>query len=248
MSANRFEGRVAIVTGGAAGIGLATACRLGAEGACVLIADRDADHAAGAADQVIAAGAPAALGKACDVGCEADAQAAVAQALAQWGRLDVIVNNAGQMLFKPLAEHTEADMLQVLRVDLLGAFFFVREAFRRELHGASIVNVSSIHAEKTTPLVTAYAAAKAALLSLTRSASIEGKPLGIRVNAVLPGAIDTPMLRGNPNIRSGLEPLDERFVGRPEQVAAAIAWLASDDSSFVQGALLRVDGGRLDRL
>jgi NAD(P)-dependent dehydrogenase (short-subunit alcohol dehydrogenase family) len=133
-------------------------------------------------------------------------------------------------------------------VDLLGAFFFTRQAFLHMPQGGAIVNVSSVHAVETTPLVAAYAAAKAALLSLTRSAAIEGKPKGIRVNAVLPGAVETPMLRENPNIRSGAEQLDPTAVGRPEDIAAAIAYLASDDAAFVQGASLRADGGRLARL
>jgi NAD(P)-dependent dehydrogenase (short-subunit alcohol dehydrogenase family) len=96
--------------------------------------------------------------------------------------------------------------------------------------------------------VSAYAAAKAAVVSLTRSASIEGKSKGIRVNAILPGAVDTPMLWENPNIKSGLEQINTADVGTPEDIAAAIAWLASDDAAFVQGAALRVDGGRLSRL
>jgi NAD(P)-dependent dehydrogenase (short-subunit alcohol dehydrogenase family) len=114
--------------------------------------------------------------------------------------------------------------------------------------GGAIVNVSSIHAEETTPLVASYAAAKAALLSLTRSAALEGKPKGIRVNAILPGAVDTPMLWHNPNVESGAEKVDPAFVGKPGDVAATIAYLASDDAAFVQGAMVRVDGGRLDRL
>src|SRR4051794_14764115 len=114
--------------------------------------------------------------------------------------------------------------------------------------GGAIVNVSSIHAEETEPLVAPYAAAKTALLSLTRSAALEGKPKGIRVNAVLPGAIDTPMLWDNPNVRSGAEVIDKTRVGSPDDVAAAIAFLAGDDAGFVDGAGLRVDGGRLVRL
>jgi NAD(P)-dependent dehydrogenase (short-subunit alcohol dehydrogenase family) len=245
---NRFDGQVAIVTGAASGIGLATAVQLGREGACVVLADLDEARAQQAAAQVRGAGAPQALGVACDVGQEAPVTACVQRALKAFGRLDVVVNNAGRMIFKPLEEHTADDMLDVFRVDLLGAFFFTKQAFLHMKEGGAIVNVSSIHAEQTTPLVTAYAAAKAALLSLTRSAAIEGKAKGIRVNAVLPGAVETPMLRQNPNIRSGLETLDEADVGRPEDIAQAIAFLASPGAAFVQGALLRVDGGRLDRL
>src|SRR4051794_10521318 len=129
MDAARFAGKVALVTGAASGIGLATAQRLRREGARVVIADIHADAAARAGDAGRAAGAPDAASMACDVSKEADAVAAVALALQRFGRLDVLVNNAGKMIFKPLAEHSEADLLDVLRVDLLGAFFFTREAF-----------------------------------------------------------------------------------------------------------------------
>jgi NAD(P)-dependent dehydrogenase (short-subunit alcohol dehydrogenase family) len=115
-------------------------------------------------------------------------------------------------------------------------------------NGGSIVNVSSIHAEETEPLVAPYAAAKAALLSLTRSASLEGKAKGIRVNAILPGAVDTPMLWDNPNVKSGQEKIEQHDVGKPEDIAAVVVFLASDDAEFVPGAQLRIDGGRLDHL
>jgi NAD(P)-dependent dehydrogenase (short-subunit alcohol dehydrogenase family) len=101
---------------------------------------------------------------------------------------------------------------------------------------------------ETEPLIAPYAAAKTALLSLTRSASLEAQPLGLRVNAVLPGAVDTPMLWNNPNVRSGEEKILSGDVGRPEDLAAAIAFLASDEARFIQGASLVVDGGRLGRL
>jgi NAD(P)-dependent dehydrogenase (short-subunit alcohol dehydrogenase family) len=152
------------------------------------------------------------------------------------------------MMFKPISELTGQDWNRVLGVDLLGAFFFIKHAFRVMQHGGAIVNVASIHAVATEPLVAPYAAAKTALLSLTRSASLEGKPKGIRVNAVLPGAIDTPMLWSNPNVKSGVEKIDPSDVGKPEDVAAAIAFLASNEAPFIQGASLRVDGSRLDLL
>jgi NAD(P)-dependent dehydrogenase (short-subunit alcohol dehydrogenase family) len=184
----------------------------------------------------------------CDVSKNADVERTVDLAIARFGRLDVIVNNAGLMLFKPIEEQTEDDWRKVLSVDLLGAFFFIRQAFLKMKAGGSIVNVSSIHAVETEPMIAPYAAAKTALLSLTRSAAIEGKPKGIRVNAVLPGAIDTPMLWNNPNVKSGVEKIDPRDVGKAEDIAAAIAFLASSDAAFIQGASLRVDGGRLTRL
>ena len=244
----RFTDKVAIVTGAASGIGLAAAKRLGSEGARVVIADLDEDKARDAAAAVTQAGAPEALPSRCDVSKEEQVQATAQLTLQNFGRLDIVVNNAGLMIFKPLEDHTENDWLQVLHVDLLGAFFFTKQAFLTMKPGGAIVNVSSIHAIETTPLVASYAAAKAALLSLTRSAALEGKAKGIRVNAVLPGAIDTPMLWENPNVKSGLETINPAEVGKPEDVAAIIAYLASDDAAFVQGAMVRADGGRLSRL
>lgn len=244
----RFKERVAIVTGAASGIGLATAKRLGSEGARIALADINAGKAEGAAQDVREAGAPDAWASVCDVSDEQQVEASVDGALGRWGRLDVVVNNAGLMVFKPLEEHTREDWLRVLHVDLLGAFYFTKQAFLKMRKGGAVVNVSSVHAVETTPLVASYAAAKAALVSLTHSAAIEGKEKGIRVNAILPGAVDTPMLWENPNIRSGLETINMEDVGKPEDIAATIAYLASDDAMFVQGAAVRVDGGRLSRL
>src|SRR6185369_14822745 len=152
------------------------------------------------------------------------------------------------MAFKPLEQQTRDDWIRVLSVDLVGAFSFTKQAFLHMKPGGAIVNVSSIHAVETTPLVVSYAAAKSAIVSLTRSAALEGKEKGIRVNAVLPGAVDTPMLWENPNVKSGLETIQTSDVGKPEDIADAILFLASDAAGFVQGSTLRVDGGRLSRL
>jgi NAD(P)-dependent dehydrogenase (short-subunit alcohol dehydrogenase family) len=244
----RFEHKVAIVTGAAGGIGFAIAVRLHAEGASVVIADLNA-AAAEAAAAKLTAGGGAALGIACDVGSEEQVEAAVRTTLEQFGRIDVIVNNAGLMTFKTLAEFTGDDWLKVLRVDLLGAAYFTRQGF---LHfgekGGAIVNISSVHAVETSANAAPYAAAKAGLLSLTRTTSIEGRDVGIRANAVLPGAIDTPMLWENPNVKSGAEIIDKRDVGTPEDIAAAVAFLASEDARFITGTTLAVDGGRLAKL
>jgi NAD(P)-dependent dehydrogenase (short-subunit alcohol dehydrogenase family) len=244
-----LSNKVAIITGGASGIGLSTAQELASRGAAVVLADRNDDglHAAEATIQRVVPGARVAT-HTCDVSNENDVQATVQSAVAKLGSLDVVVNCAGVMIFKPIEEHTEADWVRVLHVDLLGAFFFIKEAFRAMRNGGAIVNVSSVHAVETTPLVAAYAAAKAAILSLTRSASIEGKRKNIRVNAVLPGAIDTPMLWNNPNVKSGLEAINKSDVGKPIDVAAVIAFLASPEAEFVQGASLLIDGGRLSHL
>jgi len=244
----RFDNRVAIVTGGASGIGLAAARRFIDGGASVVLADISERHLAAAVEELRGKGPGEVLSIRCDVSLENDVEDAVALACDRLGRLDVVVNSAGLMMFTPIERTTAGEWQRVLGVDLMGAVFFTKHAFRRMQGGGAIVNVSSIHAIQTSPLAASYAAAKAALLSFTRTAAIEGGPKGIRVNAVLPGAIDTPMLWENPNIKSGAETLDPADVGKAEDVAAAIAFLASDDARFMQGASVLVDGGRLSKL
>ena len=244
----RLQDRVAIVTGGSSGIGYATAARLLDEGARVAICGLNEDKARASAQKLGAAAGTEVLGFGCDVGDEAQVIRLVEATMGRFGRLDIVVNNAGMMVFKPLEELTDQDWRRVLDVDLLGAVHFTKQAFLRMKPGGAIVNVASVHAVMTSPLVAPYAAAKAAMLSLTRSAGIEGRDKGIRANVILPGAIDTPMLWDNPNIKSGAEKLDPKDVGRPQDVAAAVAFLASDDAAFITGTALRVDGGRLDRL
>lgn len=237
----RFEGRVALVTGAAGGIGRAIAQRLRGEGALLVLVDQQVQD-------LPPADAAQCLAVMCDVSREEQVAAAVASGLERWGRLDVIVNNAGLMTFKPLEQLGAQDWNRILGVDLLGAFFFIKQAFLHMKPGGVIVNVASIHADRTTPMVAPYAAAKAAMLSLTRSAALEGRPRGLRCNAILPGAVDTPMLRDNPEVKAGVERIDPGELLHPSDIAAAVAFLASDDAAFVQGAGLIVDGGRLGQL
>jgi NAD(P)-dependent dehydrogenase (short-subunit alcohol dehydrogenase family) len=244
----RFEGKVAIVTGAGSGIGLATAMKLGREGANVVLVGLDQARLDAAAKQVREAGAPEATGRVCDVSVEAQVETAVKDTVERLGRLDVIVNNAGLMSFKPLEQFTGDDWNKVLGVDLLGAFFFTKQAFLHMDAGGAIVNVASIHAIRTTPMVAPYAAAKAALLSLTRTAAMEGREKRIRSNVVLPGAVDTKMLRENPEVKAGVEHIDPEELGKPEEIADAIVYLASDEATFVNGTELIVDGGRLAEL
>jgi NAD(P)-dependent dehydrogenase (short-subunit alcohol dehydrogenase family) len=242
----KFSNKTMIVTGGAGGIGLAIGKRFLDDGANVVLADIHPESLREAADSLKQPGRI--LRSVCDVSKEEEVKATFEQAIAKFNSVDIVVNNAGLMIFKKLEEHTTEDWQRILNVDLLGAFYFIKYSFLNMRSGGSIINISSIHALETTPMVATYAAAKAALLSLTRSAAIEGKEKGIRVNAILPGAIDTPMLWENPNIKAGLEQVSKDSVGKPEDIASVVAFLSSSDAEFVQGAFVEVDGGRLNRL
>ena len=239
--------RSVIVTGGLGGIGLAVAHGFAAEHANILLVDAREDDR-GACDALVRAGAARALAVTCDVAEEEAVHGAVARARDAFKGLDVLVNVAGMMIYKPIATLTAADWARVLGLNLVGAALFTGEAFRHMRPGGCIINVASVHARRTSPLVAPSAASKAALVSLTRSAAIEGKALGIRVNAILPGAIDTPMLHASPNIRSGAEVLDPADVGTPVDIAALAVFLASDGALFITGEDIVADGGRMGKL
>ncbi|MGZ4973907.1 MAG: SDR family NAD(P)-dependent oxidoreductase, partial [Limisphaerales bacterium] len=155
----RFQDRVAIITGADSGIGLATAKRVGSEGAKIVLVARNPEKLQAAEKEVRAVGAADVWAAQCDVSKEAEVQNTVEQTLRRWNRLDVVVNNAGLMVFKTIEQHTEEDWLKILHVDLLGAFFFTKQAFLHMKSGGAIVNVSSIHAIETEPQVVSYAAA-----------------------------------------------------------------------------------------
>ena len=242
-----LDGRVALVTGGARGIGAATARRLHADGARVAVLDLDGGAAAAAADQM------AGLGLACDVTDAAAVNAAVDKVAAELGRLDILVNNAGVTRDNLLFKMTEDDWDTVLSVHLKGAFLASRAAQKHMVaarHGR-IINLSSTSALGNRGQAN-YSAAKMGLQGFTRTLAVELGPFGITVNAVAPGFIVTEMTDATA-VRLGLTPaqLQEasaaavpvRRVGFPDDIANAIAFFASDAASFVTGQTLYVDGG-----
>ncbi len=243
-----FQNKTVLITGAAGGIGLATAHKFASEGAQLVLIDLSEEGLSKAENQIRQTAVTDTLSISTDVSSESEVAASVEKAMKTFGKIDVIVNNAGRMLFKPIEEQTTTDWDNILKVDLYGAFFYIKYGFLNMKPGSSIINVSSIHALETEPMVAPYAAAKAALLSLTRSAALEGKPKGIRVNAILPGAIDTPMLWNNPNVKAGIEVINKEDVGKPEDIANTILYLSSENASFIQGASVKVDGGRSARL
>ena len=242
----RFTDKVCLVTGGGSGIGRAAAQRLAAEGGRVVIADIDEAGGRETVGMIESAGGDALFVRA-DVGDGADVRAAVEQAVAWHGRLDVVVNDAGMMAFQPVIDLPEEDWDRVLRVNLRAVFLFSKHALPHLKKGGAIVNVSSVHAHETTANVSAYAASKGGMEAFTRALSRECAGLRVRANCVAPGAVDTPLLWSNPNVKSGAEQV-EGAVGKPEDIAAAIAFLAADEARFITGTTLVVDGGRLDIL
>ncbi len=242
----RFGGKVCLVTGGGSGIGRATCLRLAYEGGRVLVVDRQEETGNGTATRICESGGDAEFFRA-DVSQSVQVQAAVAAAVSHWGRLDVLVNNAATMSFDPLLDLPEDEWDRVLGTNLRSVFLFCKYGVPHMPPGGAIVNVSSVHAHATTKGVVPYAASKGGIESLTRGFSEEMLERRIRVNCVAPGAVDTPMLWNNPNIKSGVETIDGA-VGWPGNIASAIAFLASDDASFVTGTTLIVDGGRLESL
>lgn len=246
-----LTGKTAIVTGAANGIGLAIAGHLAEAGANVVVSDVDEAAAKAAADQI-----PGSTAVACDVRDEEQVQALVDAAVSAYGALHVMVPNAGVAGVAPILEMDLAAWRAVTSVNLDGVFLSIRYAAPAIIAsgGGSIVTIASVTATAGTPLVSSYAAAKAAVVNLTRTAAIELRDHGVRVNAVLPGFVETSLvtssvgsfeqLLGLPE--GGFAALIEQKQGRfgtVDEVARAVTFLASDDSSFCNGAGLVLDGG-----
>jgi NAD(P)-dependent dehydrogenase (short-subunit alcohol dehydrogenase family) len=239
----RFEGRVALITGGASGIGKATAQRIAAEGGAVVIADVQDEAGAAAVAEIEGAGGAAAFVH-LDVTDEHGWADAVAETLDRFGGLDVLVNNAGIGDTEPLEVTTVDTWDKVVAVTQTSVFLGMKaaaDALKRSGHGA-VVNVSSMYGIVGSGVSPAYHAAKGAVRLLTKTTALGWAPEGVRVNSVHPGYIDTPILGDTDrDALVGATPMGR--LGQPEEMAAAIAFLASDDASFVTGAELVADGG-----
>ena len=243
-----LEGRVALVTGAARGIGAATAVTLARAGARVALVDRDAEGIETTADAVGRAGSDA-LAIPADVTDAAAIERAVDTVVAEWRKLDVLVNNAGIVRDATLGKVSDEDWAATLDVNLRGTMVGTRAALRpmRAAGSGRILSATSVVARLGNYGQTAYAASKAGIIGLTRAWARELGPLGITANAVAPGFIDTDMAKGVPEKVLGalLERTAARRLGRPEEVAAVYVFLASDLASFINGAVVGVDGGLL---
>jgi len=242
----RFRDKVCVVTGAGSGIGKASARRFAHEGGKVLIADLNEKNGCATAAEITAENGDALFSR-CDVSSATDVEAAVRAAVDKWHHVDVVVNDAAMMTFKPIVELDDKDWDRVLAVNLRSVFLFCKFAVPHMPAGGAIVNISSVHAHETTKNVVPYATSKGAIEAFTRGFSEELAANKIRINCVAPGAVDTPMLWSNPNIKSGVEKV-QGAVGTPDDIAAAVCFLASAEARFITGTTLVVDGGRLDIL
>lgn len=251
----RLDGKVAIVTGAANGIGRACAARLAKEGAKVVLADVADDEGEEAAADIVAGGGEATF-LYCDVSERLDVRNLIAGTLEAYGAVDILINNAGITSGAPFLELEEDDFDRVIRINLKGTFLTAQAAARQmvtqieEGHPAGcIINMSSINAVLALPNQVAYTASKGGVAQLTKAMAVALAPHGIRVNAIGPGSVDTRMLENvmsDKNMRTRM--LARTPLGRPgktDEIASVAAFLASDDASYITGQTIYADGGRL---
>ncbi len=245
----RLQGLKCVVTGGSGGIGEATTRRFVAEGAEVLLADIDLEAANRLADEL---GTAVSVVK-CDVRLEADAKAVADAAHERWGKVDVLVNNAGSELNKAYDETTVDEWDRVLDTDLKGPWLMCKYLVPKmvEAGSGSVINISSLNGLVGFPLSSAYGSAKGGLVVFTRDMAIELASTGVRVNCVCPGVIDTGMMERWTDLMPDKQEAKDMLrgtmpigrMGTADEVAGAIFFFASSDSSLCQGAVLSVDGG-----
>src|ERR1700761_2997819 len=242
MAEGRLKGKAALVTGGASGIGRATALRLAADGAHVALADRNLEGAEEVAREIAVAGGNA-LAFQFDAANGASCRSLVDRAVAALGRLDILANIAGVMQRGPFAEMTAETWDITLAVNITALFHVTQQALPHltETQGC-IVNMASVSAIRGVPTSSAYSASKHAGVGLTKSLAGEFQDRHVRVNAIAPGPIDTPLIRPiKPPAGTALATI---AWGEPEDVAGAVAYLVSDEARFVNGTILSIDGGQ----
>ncbi len=257
MSERRFAGAVALITGGSSGIGRATALSFAREGAKVVIASRGVERGEAVRHEVQALGAEAEFIPT-DVSQSKDVELLMRRTISRFGRLDCAFNNAASIdvgVFKPSADFSEEEFDKHIASNLKSVWLCMRYEISQMLHqgGGAIVNTSSVNGLGGVPQNALYAASKAGILGLTKSAAQEYAKQGIRINALVAGGFDTPMLNGVFERVSPQDPLAAKTgfaklvplgrVGRPEEAADAVLWLCSNASSYVTGHSLIVDGG-----
>jgi 2-hydroxycyclohexanecarboxyl-CoA dehydrogenase len=244
------EPRVAVVTGGASGIGLAISERLASDGAAVAIFDLNGEAAETAASGIEAGGGRA-VGLQVDVTDRPRIEEAMVEVVGGLGAPLILVNNAGRESFVPFLDITREHWNERIAVNLTGTFDCCQAALPHMLEAGwgRIVNISSSSTHSGTPRMTAYVAAKSGVIGLTKCLALEFGPRGITVNTIPPGFIDTPMLRaaeaaGNLDVGAGAKMTPVRRQGRPEDIAAACSFLCRDEASYITGQIIGVNGGR----
>ncbi len=247
----RLKDKVTVITGAAAGIGLACAKRFAAEGAKVVLSDIDAARGTAAADEIAAGGAEACF-VACDVGDKAQVDGLIAAAVAAYGGLDCAIANAGIVHACDFLDLEEADFDRVIRINLKGVFLTGQAAARQmaaQGRGGTIINMSSVNAVMAIPAITPYVAAKGGVNQLTKVMSLALVDKGIRVNAIGPGSINTEVFKTVVTDKAAMNKILARTpmgrVGEPDEVASVAVFLASEDSSFITGQTIYPDGGRM---
>ena len=249
----KLKDKVSLITGAGSGIGRATALRFASEGATVVIAERNLSEAEKTQRLIAQANGTAKI-IAIDITQEQQVTDVISKTINEFGRLDILHNNAGVSVVKPITETTESDWDFLFSVNLKGMFFCCKHAIPHMVRqgGGVIINTASELALVGQPLYSAYCATKGGVLAFTRALSVEWASRGIRINAVCPGPIKTPMLQAEFNMAvdpsaeetATIQSIPIRRLGTPEDIAGVALFLASDDAEFVHGTMVIVDGGR----